>query len=95
MRRIAKLNYDKAAYLKDELIQAGAQLVFSGSTFNEFALTFSKDFKVIRRRLLDKGIIAGIDLGRFYEQHQGAYLFCVTETVSKKILDEFINEVRS
>ena len=95
LRRIAKLNYDKAAYLKDELIQAGAQLVFSGSTFNEFALTFSKDFKAIRRRLLDKGIIAGIDLGRFYEQYQGAYLFCVTETVSKKILDEFINEVRS
>ena len=95
LRRIAKLNYDKAAYLKDELIQAGAQLLFSGSTFNEFALTFSKDFKAIRKRLLDKGIIAGIDLGRFYEQYQGAYLFCVTETVSKKILDEFIKEVRS
>ena len=95
LRRIAKLNYDKAAYLKDGLIQAGAQLVFSGSTFNEFALTFSKDFKAIRKRLLDRGIIAGIELGRFYEQYQGAYLFCVTETVSKKILDEFINEVRS
>jgi glycine cleavage system P protein (glycine dehydrogenase) subunit 1 len=95
MRRVAKLNYDKASYLKNGLIRAGARPLFSGSTFNEFVLTFSNDFRPVQKRLLDKGIIAGIELGRFYEKYQGAYLFCVTETVSKAILDELIEEVHS
>ena len=95
LRRVAKLNYDKAAYLKEQLIQADAQPLFSGPTFNEFVLSFPQDFEPIRKRLLDKNIIAGIDLGRFYEGYQGAYLFCVTETVSKTVLDEIIKEVLS
>lgn len=95
LRRVAKLNYDKAAYLKDQLIHVGAQPLFSGPTFNEFVLSFPQDFEPIRKRLLDKDIIAGIDLGRFYEEYQGAYLFCVTETVSKTVLDEIIKEVHS
>lgn len=95
LRRMAKLNYDKAAYLKDGLLQGGARLLFSGTTFNEFALSFNQDFEQVRKRLLDKGIIAGIDLGRFYKEHKGSHLFCVTETVSRTILDEIIKEVLS
>ncbi len=95
LRRVAKLNYDKAAYLKNGLVQAGAKLLFSGPTFNEFVLTFADDFKPVRQRLLDKGIIAGLELSRFYKEYEKAYLFCVTETVARTVLDEVIEEVRS
>ena len=95
LRSVAELNYDKAAYLKNGLIQAGARLLFSGPTFNEFVLTFAGDFELVRKRLLEKGIIAGIELGRFYEEYEGAYLFCVTETASRAVLDEVIEEVIS
>ncbi len=95
LRRLAKLNYDKAIYLRDGLLQTGARLLFKGPTFNEFVLTFSRNFAPVRKRLLDKGIIAGIELGRFYQEYEGAYLFCVTETVGKTVLDEVIEEVRS
>ncbi len=95
IRRLAQLNYDKAAYLKEGLIKAGARPLFSGPTFNEFALSFGDDFAPVRSRLLERGIIAGMDLGRFYREHEGSYLFCVTETASRAVLDEVIEEVRS
>lgn len=95
LRRIARLNYDKAAYLKKGLLQVGAKLLFNSPTFNEFVLTFADDFAVARNRLIQKGIIAGLELGGFYPDYKGAYLFCVTETTSKTFLDEVIKEVRS
>ncbi len=95
LRRVARLNYDKAAYLQKGLVQAGAKPLFDGPTFNEFVLRFGNDFEPVRKRLLEKGIIAGIELGGFYKEYEGAYLFCVTETCSRAVLDEVINEVRS
>lgn len=95
LRKLAKLNFDKAAYLRQGLIDAGASALFSGPVFNEFALSFPEDFKPIRQRLLDKGIAAGIGLEQFYPAHKNGYLFCATETASKAVLDEFIDEVRS
>jgi glycine dehydrogenase subunit 1 len=95
VRRVAKLNYDKSEYLKAGLIKAGAKLLFDSPTFNEFTLTFPNEFEPVRKRLLEKGIIAGIELGRFYKEYKGAYLFCVTETASKTVLDAVIEEVSS
>ncbi len=94
LRRVAGLNYDKAAYLRESLIGAGASPLFSGPTFNEFCLTFKEDFTPIRKRLLERGIVAGVELGRFYREYAGSYLFCVTETASRAVLDEVIEEVR-
>ena len=95
IRQVARLNYDKANYLKDALVKAGAKPLFNSPTFNEFVLRFTDDFEPVRNRLIDKGIIAGINLGRFYDEYNGAYLFCVTETTSKAVLDAVINEVQS
>lgn len=95
LRRMARLNYDKAAYLQKGLLQVGAKLLFNSPTFNEFVLTFADDFGAVRNRLLKRGIIAGMELGNFYKEYKGAYLFCVTETTSKAVLDEVIKEVRS
>ncbi len=95
MRCVAKLNYDKAAYLKEGMIEAGARSLFTAPTFNEFVLSFQNDFEPVRKRLLEKGIVAGMDLGRFYKEYAGSYLFCVTETASREVLDEVIWELRS
>ena len=94
MRRIARLNYDKAAYLRKGLVEAGAKLLFRTPTFNEFVLCFDDDFEPVRNRLLEKGIVAGMELGNFYKEYKGAYLFCVTETTSKAVLDTVIKELR-
>ncbi len=93
LRDLARLNFDKTAYLREGLLAAGARPLFSGAVFNEFAVCFEDDFAPLRNRLLDQGIVAGLELDRFYPQYPGAVLFCVTEMVDKAVLDELIEEV--
>jgi glycine dehydrogenase subunit 1 len=94
LRQLAKLNYDKAAYLKNGLREAGGKLLFEAPHFNEFVMRFDFDFTSVRANLMDKGVIIGLDCTRFYPEYEGAFLFCATETVSRELMDECINEVR-
>jgi glycine dehydrogenase subunit 1 len=94
LRELARLNYDKAEYFRGELLKAGGTPVFSSPTFNEFVMAFDDDFQPVYRRLLEKKIVAGLELGRYYPELAGRYLFCVTETLSKNDIDEIVREVR-
>lgn len=95
LRRLARLNYDKAHYLRQALVEAGARLSFAGPVFNEFVAEFPHDFAPVRERLMARGIVAGLELGAFYPELAGRYLFCVTETIEKKDMDAVAAEVRS
>lgn len=94
LRKLARLNYDKAEYLKKGLEETGAACSFSAPTFNEFVVEFGDDFKPVQKRLMEQGIVAGLDLEAFYPNFKNRYLFCVTETASKDILDSVISEVK-
>ena len=94
LKKLAKLNYDKSEYLKKGLRDTVAKICFSSPTFNEFVVEFKDDFQPVRKRLMEQGIVAGLDLSRFYPGFDGRYLFCVTETASKKVLDTVISEVK-
>jgi len=94
LRKLAKLNYDKSEYLKKGLQAAGAGICHSSPTFNEFVVEFNDDFLPVRKRLMEKRIVAGLHLGRYYPGFDNRYLFCATETASKDILDTVISEVK-
>ncbi|MEZ4601460.1 MAG: aminomethyl-transferring glycine dehydrogenase subunit GcvPA [Syntrophotaleaceae bacterium] len=94
LRELARLNYDKSEYLKSELQQVGGKLTFAAPTFNEFVMDFTGDFHPIRQRLMDRKIVAGLELDRFYPELTGHYLFCVTETADKDVLDTVVREVK-
>ncbi|MDR3630446.1 MAG: aminomethyl-transferring glycine dehydrogenase subunit GcvPA [Desulfocapsaceae bacterium] len=94
LRELARLNYDKAEYFKAELVRAGAGICFAGPTFNEFVVEFDRSFRPVARRLLRKKVVAGLELGGHYPRLKDKYLFCVTETVSREIIDTVIEEVR-
>lgn len=94
LRKLARQNYDKAEYFKAGLVAAGGKLPFSAPTYNEFVVEFDFDFTPVRKRLVEQGIFAGINVGQFYQGSENRWLFCATETVSKEILDTVIAEVR-
>jgi glycine dehydrogenase subunit 1 len=94
LKKLARLNYDKSEYLKQGLAAAGAKIYFSSPTFNEFVVAFKDDFQPVRKRLMEQGVVAGLDLSRFYPGFDNRYLFCVTETASKEVLDTVISEVK-
>ena len=93
IRELARLNYDKAEYLKGALAAAGVSIPFSAPTFNEFVADFGQGFDENWRALLEKKIVAGLPLSRFYPDMEGRYLLCVTEAQSKEDIDALVKEV--
>ena len=94
IRRLARLNHDKAQYLKNGLARAGFEIPFAAPTFNEFVVKFPAGFETTYRELLTKKIVAGLPLGTWYPDLADCYLMCATETASKEDLDELIKEVQ-
>ncbi|MGB3225482.1 MAG: aminomethyl-transferring glycine dehydrogenase subunit GcvPA [Desulforhopalus sp.] len=95
LRELARLNYDKSEYFKSQLKKNGARMTFDSPTFNEFVVEFKEDFQPIYAKLLEKKIVAGLELGKYYPELAGKYLFCVTETTGKEVIDMVANEVKS
>ncbi len=92
---LARLNRDKAEYLKAGLKDAGCAVPFTAHTFNEFVVKFPDRFPAKLPRLLDKGIVPGLDLSDSYPELAGHHLVCVTETKKRNQLDELVKEVAS
>jgi glycine dehydrogenase subunit 1 len=89
LRELAEQNLAKAAYLRDILsASGGAEPLFSGPTFNEFAVSLSMSAEDVNRRLLEKEIVGGLALGRWYpELGENAALWCATELTTKAHMD--------
>lgn len=95
IRALARLNYDKAEYLKRELEKAGCKVTFDSPTFNEFVVEFPTGFAAIQERLLEKKIVAGLSLAPLYPELANHSLLCVTEARSKDDMDALVREVQS
>jgi glycine dehydrogenase subunit 1 len=94
MRTLAQMNHDKTEYLKRALIKRGHTIAFPGTTFNEFVVPFPPSFAEKYTSLLEKKIVAGIPIDRWYPELPGHYLLCCTETISGADIDRFAREVQ-
>jgi glycine dehydrogenase subunit 1 len=95
LRELARLNYDKAQYLKGRLKEAGFKMGFEGPTFNEFVVEFPSDFEGTYKRLLDQKIVAGLALAPYYPELADHYLMGVTETKTKEDIDTLVKGIGS
>jgi glycine dehydrogenase subunit 1 len=93
-KELARLNYDKCEYLKDQLRKAGYTLPFRQSTFNEFVVQFPQGFDATYQDLLQKRIMAGLPLECYYPELAHHYLLCVTETITKEDMDTLVKEIK-
>jgi len=91
LRELAEQNLAKAAYLKSALETAGAKKLFSGPSFNEFAVALPKDAAAVNEALLGKQIVGGLALAKWYpELGESAALWCATELTTKAQMDAAI-----
>ena len=95
LRELARLNHDKAEYLKNQLQQAGFTIPFDTPTFNEFVVKFPAGFETTHKKLLAKKIVAGLDLSLYYPELIDHYLLSATETSSKEDMDALIKEIQA
>lgn len=93
VKEMAYQNIQKANYAKKMFEKKGFSIPFQGPIFNEFVVKLSKPVSLTNKKLLEKGIIGGYDLGRTYPELEKHMLVAVTELRSKEEIDLFVNEL--
>jgi glycine dehydrogenase subunit 1 len=81
LRELATQNLAKAHYLAGKL-----PLRFSGPFFNEFVVS-AKSPDDINKSLLERSIIGGLTLARYYPELENAMLLCATEMSKRENMD--------
>jgi glycine dehydrogenase subunit 1 len=94
---VGELCLSKAEYLKGRIKKARKhELVSDAPTFNEVAIRV-RDASAADRvtSLAKKGILAGIDLGRFYPDRKSELLVAVTEKHRKEDIDRLVDALEA
>jgi glycine dehydrogenase subunit 1 len=81
LRELASQNLAKAHYLAGKL-----PLRFSGAFFNEFVVS-AKSPEALNSSLLEKRIIGGLPLQRYYPELENTMLLCATEMSRREEMD--------
>lgn len=85
LREVNRLSCDGAHYLAARLVESGKfKLAFDKPFLKEFVVKTDLDVKKINRRLLDAGIMGGLDLGN------GMIEFAVTEKRTREEIDKLV-----
>jgi glycine dehydrogenase subunit 1 len=96
LAEIAAQNVQKAAYLRDQIARnTSHRLLFEGPRFNEFVVSLEGNAEEITSSLLRSGIVAGLNLGRFFPELGGARLLCATEIHRKQDMDALVEGLAS
>ncbi|MBA2919910.1 aminomethyl-transferring glycine dehydrogenase subunit GcvPA [Sphingomonas sp. MAH-20] len=85
LRGLAELNHAGAVAAAERLARVPGVELVNGSFFNEFTLKLSKEARPLVRRLADRGILAGVSLGRLYpgvDALEHGLVVAVTETTT-------------
>jgi len=94
LRRVAEVNARRAHYAKQRLCAIpGIRPAFNAPTFNEFVLRVPVDPQELDARLIDRGILGGLPLGRWYPDLRDGWLVCVTEARSRGQIDALVEAV--
>jgi glycine dehydrogenase subunit 1 len=84
-----------AEYLKARLAGLpGVSIPLAGATFNEFVVRFADETAAsVLSRLEGRGILGGLDLGRFDEARENELLVAVTELHRRDDLDRLVDSI--
>ena len=85
LRALAAENHRLACAAADRLAKVPGVEVLNQSFFNEFTIVVERDARQLVRDLADKGVLAGVSLGRLYpdgDRRENGIVIAVTETVT-------------
>ncbi|GBD35049.1 putative glycine dehydrogenase (decarboxylating) subunit 1 [bacterium HR36] len=95
LRETAELCWHKAHYAAQRLREIpGIRLAFDRPFFKEFTLQLPAEPHAVLRRLLERGYLAGIALGKWYPSLRNAVSIAVTESRSRSEIDGLIAAYR-
>lgn len=96
IEEIASLNLDKAEYMKSLFEKIpGIEIKKDISTFNEFVVKLPRNADEVVNRMIEKGFIPGLPLGRFYKGMDNCLLVAVTEKRTKEEMGKFAESLEA
>lgn len=96
MKELALINLDKAAFAKSLLEKVpGVVKVGESHFFNEFPVLLSKNADEVVHKMIVKGYIPGLPLGRFYKGMDKYLLIAVTEQRTKEEIVKFAESLEA
>jgi glycine dehydrogenase subunit 1 len=87
LRQLAALNHAKAVAAAERLARVPGVSVVNDAFFNEFTLRLPKEARPAVRTLAERGILAGVSLGRLYPDEESlanGLVVAVTETTTEE-----------
>ena len=87
LRRLAAINHAGACRAADRLAKITGVRVVNDTFFNEFVVDLGREARPVVRTLADRGILAGVSLGRLYPGEDAlanGLVVAVTETTSEE-----------
>ena len=92
LRQMAHLSYQKAHYAAESINNLdGYRVINHGAWFHEFVVTCPQSPKETTRKLLQQGIIGGLDISNV---ESNGMLFCVTEMNTKPEIDFLVDTLK-
>ena len=92
VQEVARQNLQKAHYATSEISKLdGFELKFPAPFFNEFVVRTPRPATQVLNGLLDKKIVGGLGLERYYPDRADSMLVCVTETAKKEAIDKLVD----
>ncbi|TLY00077.1 MAG: aminomethyl-transferring glycine dehydrogenase subunit GcvPA [Thaumarchaeota archaeon] len=85
LRRVARLSYARAHLLNEKLAKVGFKNLNSKPFYNEFVVKVPGSAEALTSKLLEKGILGGINLG------ENELLLCCTEMNSAEDIADFVS----
>ncbi len=90
LRQLAAVNHAKACAAADRLAQVPGVTLINDVFFNEFTLKLPIEARPVVRELAERGVLAGVSLGRLYPTEAGlanGLVVAVTETVTDEDIE--------
>ena len=87
LKELARQNLAKATYASAEFGKNGRVLFGGSPRFNEFVLQTAEDPYALNNRLLERNVVGGFPLRKFYPELGNAALWCCTETTPRTAID--------
>ena len=97
LRELAAINHAKAVAAAEVLSQVPGVELVNDTFFNEFTLKLGKRSRSLVRDLADKGVLAGVALGRLYpdgDARENGIVVAVTETTTEEHVETFASALR-
>ena len=95
LKDLAKQNLAKAHYASSQFARKAKVLFPKAKRFNEFVVQSNEDPHAINNRLLEKKLIGGFSLKKFYPELGNAALWCCTEMNTREQIDTAVQAVQA